>query len=112
MTDCAMFNITIGGIHPSIVCIDIKKIGESCDSLIETLNSGYPEEGLKEFIESFARTDEIMPKDKTLGFVVVNSDRKYISLSFANLSNEHFDLISKKAEAFRKAGFTVEEDLQ
>ena len=112
MTDCAMLNITIGGVHPSIVCVDIKNIGDCCDSLLEALKSDYKEEGIKELIENYARTDEIKPQDKTLGFVVVNSDRHFISFSFANLDGKYIGLISSRADNFRKSGFTVEEDLQ
>jgi tRNA A37 threonylcarbamoyltransferase TsaD len=111
MVDCAMFNISLKGIHPSVICVEMDRVGSAIDNLQEVLTSEYPEESMQEFIESFARTDEVMPTDKTLGFVVANSEKKAISFSFANLKSEWKRLITNKSEAYRKFGYDVETDL-
>ncbi len=111
MVDCAMFNISLKGIHPSVICVEMDRVGNAIDNLKEVLTSEYPEESIQEFIEGFARTDEVMPTDKTLGFVVANSEKKAISFSFANLNSEQKKLITSKSEMYRKSGFSVETDL-
>ncbi len=111
MVDCAMFNISLKGIHPSVICVEMDRVGNAVDALQEVLTSDYPEESMQEFIESFARTDEVMPTDKTLGFVVANSEKRAISFSFANLNDEQKNLITTKSRMYRNSGFNVEIDL-
>ena len=110
MTDCAMFNISLKGLHPSVICVEMVKIGSSSEALLDVLSSEFTEESLHEFIEEYARTDEVMPTDKTLGFVVANAEKKIISFSFANISSEQKESITKASEKFRKAGYNVDLD--
>ncbi len=66
-----------------------------------------------EFIEHFARTDEVMPDDRTVGFVVINAEKKKMAISMS-LPADQKDLanpISQEAEKLRKSGIDVELDL-
>ncbi|MHB8371194.1 MAG: TA0956 family protein [Thermoplasmataceae archaeon] len=111
MTDCAMYNISIGGYHPSTICIAIDFLPESLSSIFEVLMSPLIQESMSEFIQSFARTDEIMPSDRTLGFVIINSSKKVISLSFSELRSDLLKKCETVLERFRNSGFSVETDI-
>lgn len=111
LTDCAMYNVTVGSIHPSVICVEISNLLPSLESLRELLTSEYIEEGLQEFIENFARTDEVMPTDKTVGFVVVNSNKKVISLSFSSINDEIRDGLKSASATFNEIGYRSELDL-
>ncbi|MHB1493308.1 MAG: TA0956 family protein [Thermoplasmataceae archaeon] len=111
MTDCAMYNISVKGYHPSTICVIIDSLPDSLASVIDVIQSPLIQDSMGEFIQDFARTDEIMPSDRTLGFVVINSDRKVVSFSFSELRKSIFDKCEKTLDDFRKKGFTVEIDV-
>ena len=106
-----MYNVTVGTIHPSVICVELSKLIPSLDFLRDLLTTEYIEEGMPEFIENFARTDEVMPTDKTLGFVVVNSNKKMISLSFSNVGQKVKDELVTVAEKFKEIGYAADLDL-
>lgn len=106
-----MYNITVGSVHPSVICVELSKLIPSLNFLNDLLNSEYIEEGLPEFIENFSRTDEVMPSDKTLGFVVVNSNKKMISFSFSTLNEEAKKELRAAGERFRSIGYTIDLDI-
>ena len=106
-----MYNLTVGSIHPSVICVEISNLVPSLDALADLLNSEYIEEELPEFIESYARTDEVMPTDKTLGFVVLNSNKKIISFSFSAVDPETKAGLTKASEKFKQIDYTVDLDL-
>ena len=74
---------------------------------IEVLTSPLPDESLEEFIESYARTDEIMPEDKTIGFVIINKEKKVASLNF---SEKYFDQkkLDEILEKYKNMGYKTE----
>ncbi len=106
-----MYNVTVGAIHPSVICVELSNLIPSLESLSQLLGTEYIEDGIREFIEEFARTDEVMPTDKTLGFVVVNSNKKLISLSFSNIDNELKENLASVADKFKEIGYSAELDL-
>ncbi len=106
-----MYNVTVGNIHPSVICVELSKLIPSLDFLRDLLTTEYIEEGMPEFIENFARTDEVMPTDKTLGFVVINSNKKMISLSFSNLEQKVRNELAEVAEKFKEIGYVADLDL-
>jgi hypothetical protein len=75
------------------------------------MDSEYIEEGLPEFIEEFSRTDEVLPTDKTLGFVVLNSNKKIVSFSFSAVEPETRKGLEKAGDKFRKIGYSVDLDI-
>ena len=105
-----MYNIAIKGMHPAVICVELSKLLDSLGALSQVLSSDYIEESLQEFIESYSRTDEVMPDDKTVGFVVVNSERKIISLSFSSIDEELARSLKAAGDKFRKIAYTVEFD--
>lgn len=111
LTDCAMYNVTVGAIHPSVICVEISNLIPSLDYLRDLLTTEYIEEGMKEFIENFARTDEVMPTDRTLGFVVLNSNKKMISLSFSSVGDELRNKLVSAGEKFKEIGYQSEIDI-
>ena len=106
-----MYNVVLGDIHPSTICVDIAKLPDSFRDLLEVLIADYPSESMAEFIESYARTDTVMPDDKTLGFVVVNNNKKAVALSFSTLPIEIRDKIMDICTMYRKKSFEVEIDI-
>lgn len=106
-----MYNVTVGEIHPSVICVELSDLIPSLESLSELLGTEYIEDGIMEFIEEFARTDEVMPTDKTLGFVVVNSNKKMISLSFSNIDKELKENLASVADKFKEIGYSTELDI-
>lgn len=106
-----MYNLSVGSIHPSVICVELSRLLPSLDSLAELLDSEYVEEGLPEFIENFSRTDEVLPTDKTIGFVVLNSTKKIVSFSFSALGQETKEGLVRAGEKFRQIGYKVDLDL-
>ena len=102
-----MYNLKMSETHPSTICVLASKFEDSFNDLIEVLTSPLPVESLEEYIESYARTDEIMPEDKTIGFVIINKEKKVASLNF---NEKYFD--EKKLDAildkYRELGFKTE----
>lgn len=111
MTDCAMFNITLGDFHPSTICIEMHRLKDSLEGLIEVTQSEYPEESMAEYIEEYARSDEIQPTDRTLGFVVLNRAKKVVALSFSEMSPEIRSGVEEALEKYKSGGFEVEVDI-
>ncbi len=107
-----MYNLAIGSLHPSVICVEVSKLGDSLDSLVEVLESPYMDEELTEFIENYARTDEILPSDKTIGFIVANSSKKMISFSFSDVPENLNKSIRYHSESFKRLGYSVEIDIQ
>lgn len=106
-----MYNLTVGAIHPSVICVELSNLLPSLNSLVDLLDSEYVEEGLPEFIEDFSRTDEVLPTDKTLGFVVLNSNKKVVSFSFSSVGKETKDGLVDAGEKFKRIGYKVDLDL-
>ncbi|MEM0157448.1 MAG: TA0956 family protein [Thermoplasmataceae archaeon] len=107
-----MYNITVGERHPAVICVELSNVSRSLLALAEVLSSEYMEEELQEFIENFSRTDEVMPEDRTVGFVVVNSTKRILSLSFSSISNDMANNLRAQAESFRKIGYEVQLDIE
>ncbi|WMT45003.1 MAG: TA0956 family protein [Cuniculiplasma divulgatum] len=107
-----MYNITVGDRHPAVICVDLSNVRQSLLALADVLSSDYVEEGLQEFIEEFSRTDEVMPEDKTVGFVVVNSTKRVLSLSFASIPEDLAHNLKADADSFRKIGYDVQLDIE
>ncbi len=107
-----MYNITVGDRHPAVICVELSNVARSLRALADVLSSEYVEEELQEFIEGFSRTDEVMPEDKTVGFVVVNSKKRVLSLSFSSISNELASELRANADSFRKIGYEVQLDME
>lgn len=106
-----MYNITVGSVHPSVICVELPKLIPSLNFLNELLTTEYIEEGMREFIENFARTDEVMPTDKTLGFVVLNSNKKMVSFSFSSLDEDVKKDLRSVGDKFQKIGYSVDIDI-
>ena len=111
MTECAMYNLTLSEGHPSTICVEMPKFRDSLNFLLEMLSSEYIDEYMDDFIRDFARTDEIMPEDRTLGFVVVNVGKKKMTLAFSRINQETKDLINSISSDFRSIGYEVEIDI-
>ncbi|MGC8608386.1 MAG: TA0956 family protein [Thermoplasmata archaeon] len=110
MVECAMYNLSIGSAHPSTICVVMEKFEDSFESLRDVVESPDQDE-LMEFISEYARTDTIMPEDKTVGFVVLNSDKKMMSVSFSKIGEERSKNIIKIAETFKDLGYSVDLDM-
>lgn len=106
-----MYNLSVGSIHPSVICVDLSNLLPSLDYLVDLLGTEYVEEGLPEFIENFSRTDEVMPTDKTIGFVVLNSNKKVVSFSFSGVEPGMKDGLIGAGEKFKQIGYNVDLDL-
>ncbi|MGP6293477.1 TA0956 family protein [Caldiplasma sukawensis] len=110
MVLCAMFNITGMDSHPSTLCVEEKNFFESI-SFFSDIDLNYADEYLGDFIEKFARKDEIMPEDKTVGFVVINLPKKTTILAFQKKYAENFN-VKKAAQEMEKKGFRVELEIE
>ena len=106
-----MYNLSLGSIHPSVICVELPKLIPSLDALADLLGTEYIEEGLPEFIENFSRTDEVLPTDKTVGFVVLNSNKKIVSFSFSAVEPDTRGGLISAGEKFRQIGYKVDLDL-
>jgi hypothetical protein len=102
-----MYNLKLSETHPSTICVLASRFEDSLKDLIEVLTSPLPVESLEEYIEEYARTDEIMPEDKTIGFVIINKEKKVASLNF-NEKNRNYDEIQKILEKYKDLGFKTE----
>lgn len=107
-----MYNLVVGSMHPSVICVEVSKLNDSLNSLVEVLGSPYVDEELTEFIENYARTDEILPSDKTIGFIVANSSKKAISFSFSEIPENLKETIRSHSESFKRLNYSVEIDIQ
>ena len=103
--------MVVGEQHPSTICVELSKLPDSLISLLDLMTSSYMDEELMEFIESYARKEEVMPDDRTVGFVVANASKKAISISMNKISPELHRRIEEISESFREKDFTVELDL-
>ena len=112
MTDCAMYNLTFDGTHPSTICVEISKLIPSLESIYEMIGTEYLSESLADFITEFARTDEIMPEDHTMGFVIVNSKKKHLSLAFNGLPEKYVKSLREIGSKIVTKGYEVEYDLE
>ena len=112
MTDCAMYNLTLDGSHPSTICVEISNLRPSLESLYEMLDSEYLSEYLSDFISDFSRTDEIMSEDHTLGFVIINSKKKHLSFAFNGLKENYIKDIREIGTKIQQKGYTVEYDIE
>ncbi|WP_393970898.1 TA0956 family protein [Oxyplasma meridianum] len=106
-----MYNVVLGDIHPSTICVEISRLPDSLRDLLEVLISDYPAESMAEFIETYARTDKVMPDDKTLGFVVVNKNKKAVALSFSKIPDGIRENVLEICSKYRDKNFQVEVDI-
>lgn len=107
MVTCVMYNLKMSGTHPSTICVLASRFKDSFKDLIEVLTSPLPDESLEEYIEEYARTDEIMPEDKTIGFVIINKDKKVASLNFNEKSADDSE-IQEILEKYKEMGYKTE----
>jgi Thermoplasma acidophilum protein TA0956. len=111
MTDCAMYNLTMEGSHPSTICVVLRHLPDSMRALKGMFGSEYMDEMLQEFISEYARTDEIMPDDRTVGFVVVNIPKKQVSIAFNHLEKNIEKELREISNSMEDLGFKVDFDL-
>ncbi len=111
MTDCAMYNLTLEGSHPSTICVELVRLVDSMKTLADLIGSEFMDEMLQEFISEFARTDEIMPDDRTIGFVVISVPKKQVSIAFNHLEKSLENELKVISKRFELKGFNVEFDL-
>ncbi len=107
MVTCVMYNLKMSETHPSTICVLASRFKDSFKDLIEVLTSPLPDESLEEYIEEYARTDEIMPEDKTIGFVIINKDKKVASLNFNEKSVDDSE-IQEILEKYKDMGYKTE----
>lgn len=107
MVTCVMYNLKMSETHPSTICVLASRFKDSFKDLIEVLTSPLPDESLEEYIEEYARTDEIMPEDKTIGFVIINKDKKVASLNF-NEKSVNDSEIQEILEKYKDMGYKTE----
>ena len=106
-----MYNIVLGEFHPSTICVERSKFNDSLKDIISLTDVETSSESLQEYISNYARTDEIKPDDKTIGFVVFNLQKKVLSVSLASLDSQENMVISSLKDQIQKIGFKVELDL-
>ena len=111
MTECIMYNIVLGEFHPSTICVERSKFNDSLKDIISLTDVETSTESLQEYITNYARTDEIKPDDKTIGFVVFNLQKRVLSISLASLDLETSAVISSLKDQIQEFGFNVELDL-
>ncbi|WP_010917359.1 TA0956 family protein [Thermoplasma volcanium] len=107
---CAMYNISIENLHPTTICVVMDKFLDSFAELLGVLEDQDQDE-LMDFISRYARTDEIRPEDKTVGFVVINSAKKMMSVSFSDIDENVKEKIREIIKPYRDSGYSVEADL-
>ncbi len=107
MVLCVMYNLKLSETHPSTICVLASRFEDSLKDFVDVITSPLPEESLEEFIEEYARTDEIMPEDKTIGFVIINKGKKVLSLNFndSTLDRNKIDGIVNK---YKDMGYKTE----
>ncbi len=106
-----MYNISMGKGHPSTICVELSRAADSLNFLRDGLSSEYADEYLSDFISQYARTDEIMPDDRTIGFIIINAQKKAISLAFSSVEREKISDIVNAAEMYEELGFDLEKDV-
>ena len=107
-----MYNISLDGYHPSTICVELSNLQPSLHEASELLLSEYPEETVSDFIEKFARTTEIMPDDKTVGFVIVNRKSNVISISATRIPEDTRKAITEILNGYKNVGINVEIDIE
>ncbi len=110
MTDCLMYNIILENYHPSTICVELSRVPESLEYISQVIDSPHLLEEIPEFIEKFARKDQIMPSDRTVGFLVLHQPKKNMAISLGKVEQETKDRIKKSADLFRNIKFNVELD--
>jgi len=111
LTDCVIYNVSIPGMHPSTICVEVARLADSITSLPELIRSEYVNDTLAEFISDFSRTEETRPEDRTVGFVVVNLAKKVVSVSLTRSEESMKDSIRASVRPLEAAGVLVELDL-
>ncbi len=111
MTECIIYNVSVPGLHPSTICVEVSKLTDSISSLPELIHSEYANDSLAEFISAFSRTEETRPEDRTVGFVVVNVARKVVSVSLTKSDESMKRAIQEAVYPLQGAGVHVELDL-
>jgi hypothetical protein len=111
MTECVMYNMILGNYHPSTICVEMSKLEDSLNALSDIIDSEYIEDEMQEFISRYARTDEIMPEDKTVGFIVVHRDKKNFAISINKNDKRLADSLIRIAQKFASKGFRVDTDI-
>jgi hypothetical protein len=106
-----MYNISLGDFHPSTICVELSRLEDSLKEAPELLVSEYPQESVSEFIEKFARTSQIMPEDKTIGFIVINRKNMTISISATRISAELKTRITPILDRCQNMGINTEFDV-
>ncbi|QRF74724.1 Thermoplasma acidophilum protein [Thermoplasmatales archaeon] len=107
-----MYNISLDGFHPSTICVELSNLQPSLQEASELLLSEYPEETVKDFIEKFARTTEIMPDDRTVGFIIINKKSRMISISVAKIPEGTRQAIMQIFSKYKEAGINTEIDIE
>lgn len=106
-----MYNIVMGEFHPSTICVDRTRFADSLSGLKDLfVPEEFATEALRDYIEAYARTDEVMPEDKTIGFVVFNLQKRIVSVSLNDikeLEKKSFDELTAK---LAESGFKCELD--
>lgn len=108
MVKCIMYNLKMSETHPSTICVLLESFNDSLNDMLDVITSPLPDESLEEYIEQYARTDEIMPDDKTIGFVIINKDKKVISLTFSDVSELKKDEVNNIIDKYKKLGYKTE----
>ncbi|WMT55658.1 TA0956 family protein [Acidiplasma sp.] len=103
-----MYNLKLKNVHPSTICVLLSKFEDSFNALLDVITSPLPEDSLEEFIEGYARTDEIMPEDKTIGFIIINKEKKVVSLTFTQNTGIVRQNVEKILEKYKKLGYKTE----
>ncbi len=103
-----MYNLKMSETHPSTICVLLDNFMDSLNDMVDVVTSPLPDESLAEYIEQYARTDEIMPDDRTVGFVIINKDKKVISLTFSDLSGIKKDEINNVIGKYKELGYKTE----
>jgi hypothetical protein len=110
MTECIMYNVVLGDFHPSTICVERSIFPTTLNGLLSLTDPEYAEESLKEYIEKYARTDEIMPQDKTIGFVIFNLQKRIASVSLSTINESEESALENLRENLEKRGFVFELD--
>lgn len=110
MTECIMFNMVLGDFHPSTICVERSRFPASLIGLLSVTSAEYAQESLKEYIEEYARTDEILPEDRTIGFVVFNLPKKVASVSISTVNEKEASTLNELKEKLTAIGFKFELD--
>ena len=112
MTECVMYNISLDGFHPSTICVELPNLLPSLQDASELLLTEYPEESVTDFIKKFARTTDIMPDDRTVGFVIINKKSNMISISATRIPQAIREAITEIFSGYSKVGINTEIDIE